>query len=115
MTLRTQMVTDGATFVNLDEFGESITYTPKGASPKVINAVIRRRRPDATSQDRSRAVQLVADVWVRNDATTGVALVTRTADKLTFPRELGGPAEDFFVLDILHRDDPGVWHIQVGR
>lgn len=115
MTLRTQMVADGAVFVDLGEFGEQVTYTPKGASPKVINAVIRRRRPDATPQDRSRAVQLVADLWIRNDATTGVATITRTADKVTFPRELGGPAEDFFVLDILHRDDPGIWHLQVGR
>jgi len=42
MTLSAQMASDAATFLDTDDFGESVTYTPAGGEASSISAVVEK-------------------------------------------------------------------------
>lgn len=115
MTLKSQMGDDAVkSFLNSAEFAESIVYTPSGGSPKTINAVIVRKRLDADQQDQGHLLENQCEVYVANDATSGVTSVTKGKDILSFPERVGGASVDWFVEDVIQKDD-GMWHLVVQK
>lgn len=47
MTLKTQILADLPVFFNVDEFAESVTYTPKGAAAKTVTICFGAEDPAA--------------------------------------------------------------------
>lgn len=117
MSFQTQLAVDMVTtFADTAYFGESVSYTPSGGSPVTRNAVIRRR---VTPRDMNRgSVESpinTFEVWIANDATTGVASVKAGFDTVAFKKVLSDAANTTFrVTKILHQD-PGAWHLEAQQ
>jgi len=101
-------------FLNADEFAEEISYTPDGESAKTIKAIIEREQLESSPQDRHVMVRQQARIRISKDSTYGVSVVTKGADKLSFPVVLGQEAVDWVVDDIID-SRTGMWHLSVGR
>lgn len=115
MTLKSQMGDDAVNlFLNTGEFAESIVYTPSGSAPKTINAVIVRKRLDADQQDEGHLLENQCEVYVANHAVSGVDSVAKGKDILSFPEQPGGAPVDWFVEDVIEKDD-GMWHLVVQK
>lgn len=73
----------------LDEFGESIKYTPYGASQKTILAVIYRTQTDQMALQRSnlKPARKRIEMKISQGATKGVANVTKGKDIVTLKIE----------------------------
>lgn len=115
MTLRDDFVTDAAVFTETDEFGETITFKPQNGSSKSIEAVVKRGQSDTSGQDRDKSVLNRAEVWFSKDATLGSETVKKSFDKLSFPPTEDGDDVDWVILEIVNRDDPGMWRVICGR
>jgi len=103
------------TILNLDEFGENVSYTPFGNSPKLIKAIVRRDRLDSPGQDQSRLLAKQCEVWIANDNEAGILAVTKGEDLISMPvYEEAGSAVDWRVIEVLHKDH-GLWHLLVQR
>jgi hypothetical protein len=114
MSFKTAIATDYVTFLNATEHAESIRYTAKGASVKIINAVIERKRLEVSPQDGNRSLKKECEIYIANNATYGVAEVTKGVDKVSFAENIGGTDIDWLVLDVLDHDE-GMWHLLVGK
>lgn len=57
----------------LDTFGDSITYTPTGGSPKSITAVVGDIETEGADDDIGRFEQSFCDILILLDATDGIA------------------------------------------
>jgi hypothetical protein len=94
MSLKEQFSQDAAScFLNSDEFAENITYTPKGESPRVIKAVVNRKRIDPAYE---------------------VASINKGGDLVSLAEFIGGALIDWVVADILDQDE-GVWHLLLQK
>jgi hypothetical protein len=115
MTLKSQIAQDAVNaFLNTNEFAEEITYTPKGGAPKIIKAVIIRKRLDPAYEDTGRVLINQGEVFVANDAVSGVASINKGGDIVSFAETIGGTAINWIVADILDHDE-GLWHLLVQK
>jgi len=115
MSFKDQLAADAVIiFLNTDEFAEDITYTPKGEGAKSIRAMVVRKRSDAADQGAGRIAQNQAEVYIANDAITGVASVDKGDDEVSFPEIIGGSAISWAVIDILDMDE-GMWKLLVEK
>lgn len=115
MTFKSQLAQDAIkVFFDGDAFAEDLTYTPKGGLPKVIKAVIIRKRIDPAYEDTGRTLINQGEIFIANDAAAGVTLVNKGQDTVSFAETIGGTAINWVVADILDHDE-GIWHLLVQK
>lgn len=115
MSLKSQLSADAlSVFLNINEFGETIVYTPKGESGKSISAIIDREPQQTSKQDKNRSSRKQCELFIANDSTYGVVSITKGVDKVSFSEILGGATQDWLVLDVIDHDG-GMWHLLVGQ
>ncbi len=101
-------------FLNTNEFAESIQYTPKGGTPKTIKAVINRKRLTPGGEESGRVLQDQVEILIANDPVYGVSVINKGGDEVLFPEVLGGIDVNFVVIDVLG-EDQGMWHLLVQK
>lgn len=101
-------------FLNDDEFAEEITYTPYGGTPRTIKAIVVRERLGTNPEDSGRTLRNECEIFIANHATSGVTSVDKGDDSVSFPEQIGGSAINWFIMDIISKDD-GMWHLKVGK
>ena len=101
-------------FLNTNEFAESIQYTPKGGMQKTIKAVINRKLLNPGTEESGRILQDQIEILIANDPTYGISLINKGGDEVLFPEVLGGIDVNFVVVDILG-EDQGMWHLLVQK
>lgn len=113
MALRDLMADDLADVIlNTDDFGEVISYTVTGGSPKNINALVSRRPSRVGAAGQQLYPENLVEVLISDDATDGIAAVTTGADVMTFKLNLAdAAATDFTVTKILEQV-PGRWKLE---
>ena len=115
MSFKTQLAQDAAqAFLNPLEFAEDVTYTPKAGVPKVIKAIINRKRLDPAYEDTGRTLINQAELFVANHAIAGVPSPNKGGDIVSFAETVGGAAINWVVVDILNQDVGG-WHLLVQK
>ena len=102
------------TFLNTDEFAETVVYTPKGEAPREIKAIVNRRRIEPRAEDMGRVLTKEVELIVANDAEAGIVSVNKGQDEVSFPEVTGGPAISWIVTDILNQDE-GAWHLLLQK
>jgi hypothetical protein len=111
MTFKQQLPEDAKNiFTNINEFAETITYTPYGGTSKNIEAFVHRGRIDSGGLDRNRTISRQAEIMIPNDATAGVVAVNKGQDSVSLPIYIGGGSSTWKVVDILSHDE-GMWHL----
>lgn len=110
----TDMLANDAQYMaNPDEFGEQITYTPKGQSTLTgIYAVIERLEPEQMAEGPGRRKKII--LHIPNKATVGLTSKPKRGDSLTASWEAGDDPVTMRVSDNLTRDEggtPGMWII----
>ena len=101
-------------FLNASEFAEVISYTPFGGAAKLLSALIVRERLESKGPDHSISITRGAEIFVANDAVSGVTSINKNNDKVSFPVQIGGPPVIWTVVEILQHDE-GMWHLRVIR
>lgn len=115
MTFKSQLAQDAIkAFLDGDAFAEDLTYTPKGGLPKVIKAVIIRKRIDPAYEDTGRTLINQGEIFIANDAAAGVVSINKGQDTVLFAETIGGTAINWVVADILDHDE-GIWHLLVQK
>ncbi|MDD5736679.1 MAG: hypothetical protein PHH20_00115 [Candidatus Omnitrophica bacterium] len=113
--MKEQLANDAkSAFLNAGEFAESVTYTPKGGTAKIINAVINRKRLDPAYEDTGRTLINQAELFVANDALAGITSVNKGGDMVSFAETISGAVISWVVADILNQDE-GIWHLLVQK
>ena len=101
-----QLVDDGMIFIDLDNFGEAVTYKPVGESNAAINVVVHRLGAEE-SVIGSGGIARAMEVLMRNHATKGRTSVTPGQDKINVAADKGGSAADHIVTHVLQQDSGG--------
>ena len=115
MSFKTQIAQDAAkSFLNANEFAESVIYTPKAGVAKSITAVVNRKRLDPASEDIGRVLINQCEIFIANDPAAGVASISKGGDIVSFPENIAGSAISWIVADILGQDE-GIWHLLVQK
>ena len=115
MSFKTRLQTDSIlTFLNSNEFAEEILYTAKGAAEKSIKAIVERKPPGPDDGSGGRVIEDALEVSIANNATYGIATVTIGADKVSFPKNIGGTDIEWLVTAIVSQDE-GMWRLLVTR
>lgn len=115
MTFKSQVTQDAIkAFLDGAAFAEDLTYTPKGGAPKIIKAVIIRKRLDPAYEDTGRTLINQGEVFVASDAVSGVTSINKGGDIVSFSETIGGTAINWVVADILEHDE-GLWHLLVQK
>lgn len=115
MSFKDNLRTDALnSFLNTNEFAETIQYTPKGGTLKTIKAVINRKRINPGTEESGRVLQDQIEILIANDPAYGVSLINKGGDEVLFPEVLGGIDVNFVVIDILG-EDQGMWHLLVQK
>lgn len=112
MTLREQMATDSVdTFLNVDEFAESVTYIPHryfgetARADRTITAIVEREQVTAIVGSETEILPIYT-VHVANDATSGIASdeIDRGSDFIDFPSRDGLDATRKTIIRIVNQD-----------
>lgn len=115
MAFKSDLAQDAAkTFLNSDEFAEDITYIPKGGVAKVVKAVVNRKRIDPASEDAGRILINQCEIFIANDAVSGIASINKGGDLVSLAEVIGGSQIDWVVADILAQDE-GVWQLLLQK
>src|ERR1019366_7423676 len=88
----------------LNDFGETIVYTPAGGSPTPIQAVVNREPASAVHGFDGSAVY-AHEISIANDPSVGVTSVSMGRDSVPFAGRVGGTPELFSVLVVLANDE----------
>jgi len=100
--------------IALDEFGESIKYTPYGSSQKTILAIIYRTKIDQMKMSLKRSNTQPArnriEMKISQGATNGVANVTKGRDTVTFKIESDDTNEKTLVVQSANQEY-GTWRL----
>ena len=84
LTLQQEAAKDFEDFIlDIQEWGESIDYTPKGGVLKPINALIDRQPPEIDNGELGQMTVYRSQVWISTDATLGIASPGKE-DRLVF-------------------------------
>lgn len=115
MSFKDNLSSDMAVFLNSDEFGESITYTPHGGSPISIVALIDRDHPnpgrDDVRTDRQFPVNTV-QLTIAKHATLGVASVKERFDRVALKRKISDAGTTTFTITRIVEQDEGAWLLE---
>jgi len=115
MAFKSDLAQDAAkTFLNSDEFAEDVTYTPKGGVAKVIKAVVNRKRIDPASEDAGRILINQCEIFIANDAVSGIASINKGGDLVSLAEVIGGHLVNWVVADILVQDE-GAWQLLLQK
>lgn len=109
------LASDAALFCDPDTMpgGETILYTPKGSTtPLTINANVFRHGPQQVG-GVSQAYAPSIEIYIPNNATTGVTSVNIGGDKVTLPERKGETAKTYNVQEILEQDG-GMWKLRIS-
>lgn len=108
MTLRNLIDADALTvFCNPNDFAESVTYWPRGATTgRTINAVVQREQIAAFAEDGSQTNLPSFLVNVANDATSGIssAEINTGGDSIELPPRDGKTAVRKTIMQIISQD-----------
>jgi hypothetical protein len=113
MSLQTDMAGDMAEMVHTDVFGETITYTPSGGSAKSIAALVDRTPLRPTEHGGQTVPQNMTEIWIINNATTGVASVKPGFDTVALKAKLSDAATTTMRVTKLLYHDAGTWRLEV--
>jgi len=95
--------------------GEQVTYKPLGQEPgKTINAVVRRKKPEADGADYGRSIRATLEIIIVNDAALGVTTVTPRKDQVTVALEVGGTPQDILVDKVINATT-GFFHLRLSK
>ena len=109
MSFKSQIITDAqAVFLNLNEIGEAITYTPLGGSVVTITAAIEREPHRPMKWDDGTGETVEADVYISNDSIRGIPEPS-PRDKVAF----GGA--NYYVKEITGLTLDAMWKLKVAR
>ncbi len=115
MTFKQQLKNDALnTFLNFNEFAESVVYTPKGGTAKTIKAVVERQRLNPADETSNRVLINQVQIFIAKDATYGVGSISKDGDLCLVADQPGGIDRSYRVKDILGSDD-GIWHLLLQR
>ncbi|MDD5108299.1 MAG: hypothetical protein PHC29_02135 [Candidatus Omnitrophica bacterium] len=115
MTFKSQVTQDVIkVFLDGAAFAEDLTYTPKAGVPKIIKAVIIRKRLDPAYEDTGRVLLNQGEIFIANDAAAGVTSINKGGDIVSFAETIGGAVISWIVADILDHDE-GIWHLLVQK
>lgn len=113
MTFKTQATQEAKeVFLNSDEFAEEITYTLAAGGTKVIKAVVVRRGLEPGSENVSRSLRKQAEVYIADDAVSGVTAIDKTDDRIRL-KDMEGIDREARINEVLERDG-GMWHLLAG-
>jgi hypothetical protein len=113
MSLKEQMPKDAVgCFLNMGEFAEEITYTTGAGVSKVIPAVVVRYELTPAEENINRSLKKQAEVYIANDETNGIAVVSKADDRITL-KDSEGFDREARINDVISRDE-GMWHLLVG-
>lgn len=87
------------------------TYKPRGADAVQRYILIDRASPSGYAGGLDTA-GLTIEAYLCNDATNGVASVTKGADRITLTPRLGETAKTYHVAEIIEQD-AGIWHLRL--
>lgn len=102
---------DSAIFVDIDGFGETVTYNPLNGASVSIPAIV-ERDPPVTSPSPSMSKAPRMYISIRNKATVGRTSIDTGGDTITVAYRYGGTAEAHPVRRIL-KQDAGMWVLEV--
>ena len=115
MSFKNQMNDDAALIcLNSSEFAEVISYIPKGAAAKIINALIDRKRLNPAGEVTGHLLLNQIEIFIANDAINGVISVNKGADTVVLKERVGGSDATYLVNDIINQD-PGMWHLLLQK
>ncbi len=104
MSFKEMMKTDVENvLLNTDEFAAEISYTPSGGTARTIKAVIEIKQPETIEEDFGRALHHMAEIFVLNDATSGIDTVSLANDRITLTDD-GGTERTARILRIVNSD-----------
>ena len=113
MSLRDLMADDLADVIlDTDDFGEVISYTVSGGSPKSINALVSRRPSRVGRNGEQLFPENLVEVLISDDATDGIATVTTSADLMSFKLNLADSAETEFRVTKILEQVSGRWKLE---
>lgn len=108
MTLATLMssAAEAGVFLDADEFGETISYTPYGGVARDIVAIVDRGQA-APLPNAPQAVRPSIVVTVSNSATLGIlaSSMDTARDIVSVARRIGGSAETMRIARVVWQDD----------
>ncbi len=112
MTFKSQTSQDASnTFLNTNEFAEEITYTPAGGEARIIKALVNRGKIIPNKEDSLRTLQNQAELFVLNDAASGISLINKKDDKIKLT-DLEGDLKECRIAEVLDKDE-ALWHLLV--
>lgn len=113
MSLRDLMAADVADVIlNTDDFGEVISYTVSGGAAKDINALVSRRPSRVGANGQQMFPENIVEVLISDDATAGIAAVTRGADLMSFKLNLADAVVTEFSVTKILEQVPGRWKLE---
>lgn len=110
--LANMMAYDSAVSVDLDGFGEAITYVKYNAATRAINATAWREEYQDPGTGQTRRALIVE---VRNNATLGIlpSEIDFDRDRITAPYQIGETADTWSLVKPLVSQDPGTIRIRL--
>lgn len=97
----------------MDHFGEEVTFSPYGGSPRTIDAIVTRQMPVPLSEVPTQLLPNI-DVWIRRHATNGALTINVNQDTITTPVQIGGSAVAQLITDILF-EDASWFHLSISH
>lgn len=91
----------------LDQQGETIGYTPKGASISSISAVV-HRDPLGVEGPDGQTIQYPIQIEV---AQADVTTLTIGADAVALKKRLGDSSNTSYTVSVLLSQDGAMWHL----
>lgn len=104
MTLRDQMNRDVAALTSPNDFGETVTYYPRGGEPVTFDAVVAREGRTEESG--------IAYEWAIVDIPVAMVPLVKNGDLLEFAMRIGGEASKHRV-DRVVSQDAAFWKVEV--
>jgi hypothetical protein len=113
MTLRDLMALHArTTLVNLDHFGETVSYVPRdGSGARDVLAVVDRRGLEPARPGVPQGTRWVARVFVPRDDVVGVAAVA-DGDRIVLAMRLGDDPKSCRIERIVSQDE-GAFELEV--
>lgn len=103
---------DQHALLDLDEFGETITYKQEGVLAKTFRAVVSREEPDQVEDSGLAEAPIIIIEILREDSADGILLVNIGSDEVTIARRLG-EAPTVRAVDRILAHDASYWRLRI--
>ncbi|MGH7260872.1 MAG: head-tail joining protein [Nitrospiraceae bacterium] len=102
----------GTVFLNSAEFGETVTYTPQGGSPKAITAIVDRGASvDVVNQGARTFPANAVEIEIADNATFGVTTVKERFDQVALRLKKDDPSDTVLVVKRVIQPNKGAWRL----